>query len=152
MEFSDYLQINNLMYRYAHLMDQADFDGVGEMFAHADVYLPNMQPFRSDGAGLAAMFREWNHVYADTGTMRTRHVTTNLLLESDGADRAKSQSYVVVFQATRTMPLQPVIAGTYLDRFEKVDGIWRFSERREEAHLFELLGDLSNHLKLPFDP
>ncbi len=152
MEFNDYLQIKNLMFRYAHLMDQADFDGVGEIFAHADVYLPNMEPFRSDPAGLAAMFREWNHVHQDTGTLRTRHVTTNVLLESDEPDRAKSQSYVVVFQATRSMPLQAVIAGTYLDRFEKVGGLWRFSERREEAHLFELLGDLSNHLKIPYEP
>ena len=40
-------------------------------------------------------------------------------------------------------PLQPIITGRYHDRFESVDGTWRFSER---AYLMDLTGDLSSHL------
>jgi hypothetical protein len=152
MQFEDYLQIRNLMNTYAHLMDQAKHDEVGRIFAHADVYFPGDIVFRSDAKGLAAMFNKWNRVYEDTGTLRTRHVTTNLILEDDGPNAAKAQSYVVVFQATPGFPLQPVIAGTYLDRFEKVTGKWRFKERREEPNKFELLGDLSHHLAIAYDP
>jgi hypothetical protein len=153
MEFSDYLQIQNLLHRYAHLMDQADFDGVGQIFAHADVYMPgDAGIFRQDPQGLANLFRKWNRVYADTGTLRTRHITTNLLLEVDGPDRAKGQCYVLVVQAAPDFPLQSVIAGTYLDRFEKVAGIWRFTERREEFKNFELVGDLSAHLARAYVP
>jgi hypothetical protein len=45
------------------------------------------------------------------------------------------------------LPLQPIITGSYRDRFEKVDGAWRFSERRE---LVGETGDLSAHLLRDF--
>ncbi len=153
MEFSDYLQIQNLLHRYAFLMDQADFDGVGQIFAHADVHMPgDAGIYRKDPVGLANMFRRWNRVYADTGTLRTRHITTNLILEEDGPGRAVGRCYVLVVQATPTFPLQPVIAGTYEDKFEKVSGVWRFAERREEFKNFELAGNLSSHLAIDFTP
>jgi 3-phenylpropionate/cinnamic acid dioxygenase small subunit len=152
MQFDDYLQIRNLMNRYAHLMDQAKIDEVAQLFAHADVHFPGGTVFRSDVNGLAAFYRKWNKIYEDTGTPRTRHVTTNVILEDDGPNRAKSQAYVVVFQATPAFPLQPVIAGTYLDRFEKVDGKWRFAERVESDENFELLGDLTQHLAMIYEP
>lgn len=153
MEFSDYLQIQNLLHRYAYLMDQADFDAVGRLFAHADVYMPgDAGIYLKDPLGVANLFRRWNRVYPDTGTLRTRHITTNLILEEDGPGRAKARCYVLVVQATPAFPLQPVIAGTYEDRFEKVDGVWRFAERREEFKNFELVGDLSSHLALEFTP
>lgn len=153
MDFPDYLQIQNLLHRYAHVMDQADFDGVGQIFAHADVYLPGEAgTFRKDPRGLADLFKRWNRVYTDTGTMRTRHITTNLIIEDDGPSRAKGQCYVLVVQAAPGFPLQPVIAGTYNDKFEKVGGVWRFTERREEFKNFELVGDLSHHLALAYVP
>jgi 3-phenylpropionate/cinnamic acid dioxygenase small subunit len=153
MEFSDYLQITNILHRYAHLMDQADFEGVGQLFAHADVYMPgDAGTFRKDPGGLTELFRRWTRVYPDTGTLRTRHITTNLILEDDGPGRAKARCYVLVVQATPNFPLQPVIAGTYEDRFERVDGVWRFAERREEFKNFELVGDLSAHLALDYKP
>jgi hypothetical protein len=153
MEFSDYLQIQNLLHRYAHLMDQADFEAVGQLFAYADVYFPgDAGVYRKDAAGLADLWRRWTRVYPDTGTLRTRHITTNLILEEDGRDRAKGRCYVLVVQQTPALPLQPVIAGTYEDKFEKVAGFWRFTERREEFKNFELVGDLSAHLAIQYKP
>jgi hypothetical protein len=69
-----------------------------------------------------------------------------LIIEPDGLDAARAQSYVVVFQATDELPLQPVVACTNHDRFARVDGAWRFSERRIEINLS---GDLSVHLLQP---
>ena len=113
MEFSDYLQIQNLLHRYAHLMDQADFEGVGQLFAHADVYFPgDAGVYRKDPAGLANLYRRWTRVYSDTGTLRTRHITTNLILEEDGRDRAKARCYVLVVQQTPAFPLQPASPST----------------------------------------
>jgi hypothetical protein len=40
--------------------------------------------------------------------------------------------------------LHPILAGDYLDRFERVDGAWRFTERVFDPRLF---GDLSRHMK-----
>jgi hypothetical protein len=51
---------------------------------------------------------------------------------------------VVLLQPADGKPLQPIIAGRYVDRFER-DGLgWHFSERR---FLVDLTGDLSQHLK-----
>jgi hypothetical protein len=50
---------------------------------------------------------------------------------------------VTVFQQTDSLALQPIVCGTYFDRFEKVEGRWRLVDRIEDM---ELLGDLSEHL------
>jgi hypothetical protein len=49
-------------------------------------------------------------------------------------------------QAVDGLTLQPVIAGRYHDRFEEVDGEWRFAER---TILPDLYGDLSHHMRGP---
>jgi 3-phenylpropionate/cinnamic acid dioxygenase small subunit len=79
----------------------------------------------------------------DDGTPRTKHVTTNCIVEVDG-DTATCRSYFTVFQQTDVLALQPVIAGRYHDQFLRVhDGQWRFS-RREIS--IDLTGDLREHL------
>ncbi len=152
MDALDYFAIQNLVYRYADLLDRGKIDEVGALFDHADVYMPDeAEPWSRAGQNrMAEIFRQWTRFYPEAdGRPRTRHVTTNLIIEPDGPGRAKTQSYVIVFQSTDTMTLQPIIGGTYYDRFEKVDGNWRFTERREEMSLF---GDLSNHLLQPYGP
>lgn len=144
MELADYLAIRNLIHRYCDHLDRGDFDAMAQLFAHADVYYQQAaEPsFRSDPEGLAAEYRRNTRIYPETGTPRTRHVTTNLIIEPDGENRARCQSYFIVFQSAPGFPLQAVIGGTYTDEFEKVDGAWRFRMRRVECDLF---GDLSAH-------
>ena len=149
MNADDYFSIQNLVYRYCDRLDRGDLAGMAALFAHADVYLPaDPEPIR-DPARIAALYAQYTRIYPDTGTPKTRHVTTNLMIESEGEGRARAQSYVIVFQATKDFRLQPVIGGRNNDRFVKVDGAWRFSERRIESDLF---GDLSAHMLQPFGP
>jgi hypothetical protein len=71
-------------------------------------------------------------------------VTTNLILDIDEeAGVAATRSYWTVLQAVPGLPLQPILAGRYHDRFTRTDGTWRFAERRYQV---ELVGDLSHHL------
>ena len=44
---------------------------------------------------------------------------------------------------TASFPLQPIIAGRYVDTFEQAEDGWRWLERRFTV---DLLGDLSHHL------
>jgi len=53
------------------------------------------------------------------GTLRTTHVVTNVIIELDG-ETATSRCYCTVFQGTDDFPLQPIAAGRYHDRLEKV--------------------------------
>jgi len=138
MTFEDFHAIQNLLHSYPYLVDAGDFDGVGQLFAHAVVYSGGSLMASRDPAAVAKSFRDWVITYSD-GTPRTRHCLCNVVIESDGADRAKAKSYVMVFQQTEQLPLQPVIGGDYADTFEKVDGNWRFVERRMGNNQFGLL-------------
>lgn len=54
-------------------------------------------------------------------------------------------SSFLVLQATDGLPLQPIITGRYVDRFEPDDaGGWRWAERRFTA---DLVGHLGHHLE-----
>jgi 3-phenylpropionate/cinnamic acid dioxygenase small subunit len=149
MTADDYFAIQNLLFRYCDLLDRGDLDGMASLFAHASVYVPaDPVPIRS-AARIAELYRQYTRIYPDTGTPKTRHVTTNVMIEPEGDCAARAQSYVIVFQATDTLSLQPVIGGRNYDRFERVDGRWRFSERRIES---DLLGDLSAHMLQAIPP
>ena len=142
--------IKNLIYRYADLIDSGDLDAVAALFAHGRVLAAGADGQDSEVVGaeaVNAMYRSFTRIYEDNGTPHTRHVTTNVMVDLDGSGQlASARSSAVVFQALDDFPLQPVIAVRYHDRFEKVDGQWRFVERRILSDLF---GDLSRHLLRP---
>ena len=149
-EAIDYFLIQNLLNRYSDAVDRGDFEKVGEMFREADVYFPGEEkPSIRKGTGdFAKHLRKWTRVFPDTGNPKTRHLCVNPIIDFDDATHARCQTYFVVFQAAEGVPLQPIITGTYLDRFEKRKDGWLFSERRE---LVGQTGNLSAHLLQPFD-
>jgi hypothetical protein len=87
---------------------------------------------------------DWTRRLDDNGTPHTKHVTTNVVVDVDhAAGTAEARSYFTVLQQTDVLPLQPIIAGRYRDRFERVDATWRFAHRHMLPDLF---GDLREHL------
>ncbi|MEV5709034.1 nuclear transport factor 2 family protein [Actinoallomurus sp. NPDC052274] len=134
--------IENLIARYAELVDDGDFAGLDALFAGA-TFVGSAAPVSGRGE-VEKMFRETVIVY-DDGTPRTQHVTTNLAIEVDEeAGTATARSYVTVLQALPDLPLRPIAAGRYQDRFERRDDQWRFLERRVRI---TLVGDVSRHLR-----
>jgi hypothetical protein len=122
----DYLAIQALIYDYPDFADRGDIDAIGTLFAHAEIHAPGFQrPFKAHGdpKAIADVYRQWVRIYPETGTPRTRHLLTNLVIEFDGPDRAHARSYVMVFQSTPSFPLQAIVGGTYRDRFAKVEGV-----------------------------
>ena len=92
---------------------------------------------------VADLYRTTNRVH-DDGTLRTRHLTTNVIVDVDDAgDAAAARSAFVVLQATPDLPLQPIVTGRYHDRFGRADGAWHFVERHM---LLDHVGDVSRHL------
>ena len=95
------------------------------------------------------MYQDSTRLYPETGTPRTKHVTTNAIIEVDeAAGTGTARSYFTVFQQTGELPLQPIISGRYHDSFERADGAWRFRTRRM---FVDLWGDLSKHLLFDAD-
>lgn len=136
--------ITNLLYRYAECLDAGDFDGASALFRHARITLSKGAP-TIDGAQMLGIMRDLIIVYP-CGTPRTRHVTSNPVIEIDEAgNRATVRSCYTVFQCTEGLPLQAITAGRYHDEFERVDGGWRFSAR--DYSLQDAIGEMGFHLK-----
>ena len=136
--------IEHIVYGYAARVDAGDFAGVAELFAHArykgggpdDPGVVGPAPVREILEGMVRRY--------DDGTPRTKHVTTNLVIDADeAAGRASARSYFTVFQQLEGFALQPIVAGRYHDEFEQVDGDWRLTER---VIFCDLIGDVSRHL------
>lgn len=151
----DTRQIERLLFAYADAVDTGDFAEVGRLLRHGRVCAasPDGDPAHdvviAEGAeAVEAFYRSLVRLY-DDGTPRTRHVTSNVVIEVDdavdgghGATAIGTATYTV-FQATETLPLQAVAVGRYRDTFRRVEGEWCFASR---AMVMDLKGDLSQHL------
>jgi hypothetical protein len=128
------------VYRFGYLLDQADFDGIGDLLAHAT--------FGSDLLGRAAfrgkdeIVEQFRRTSPPEGVRRTKQFYSNMIVDLDG-EQATAICNFLVLQATETLPLQPIVCGHFEDSFERVDGGWRFTER---YNVVELMGNMSERL------
>ena len=137
--------ISKLIITYAERVDLGDFEGVGALFEHSTYRsalgdeIVSYEGSDAVQSTMESMVRRY-----DDGTPRTKHVTTNLMIDvDDGAGTATAKSYFTVLQQVDDQPLQVIIAGRYHDRFERVGGEWQFADR---LIFSDLIGDLSRHL------
>lgn len=146
----DSCEIKNLLYQYADHLDSGDLQSVAAMFTHSKmigVATDGSESTTEGAEAVLATYQTFTRIYADNGTPHTKHMTSNVIVEVDESGlRASSKAYAVVFQSVDDFPIQPIIGVRYYDKFEKVDGRWRFSERKIVSDLF---GDLSRHLLKP---
>ena len=137
-------EIANLLYTYAEYMDSGDFASAADLFAHAQLRASAEDDGIVDSDTMLSVWRGMVIVYPD-GTPRTKHVVTNPIIDvDDEAGTATCRSYYTVLQQTDDFPLQVVVTGRYADRFERVDGRWRFTYR--DYSMIDQVGDLSHHL------
>jgi hypothetical protein len=132
-----------LVYEYAERVDAGEFESVADLFCHA-TFRSDRRPHGQRGRDeVLDLFQSTVALY--DGRPCTKHVTTNLVIDVDGpSGKASARSYYSVLQARPELPLQVIIAGRYHDRFERVDGVWRFADR---LVFVDLVGDLRFHLK-----
>ena len=142
--FEDWHAIQTLLVRYAEYVDAGRLADAAALFEHATYRVVREgqdDPVHAQGAAAVEQFFAITRLYPD-GTPRTKHVITNVDIRLDG-DAARSRCTVTVFQQTDVLPLQPIASGQYVDRFERVDGVWRFAERQLQDFLY---GDRSQHI------
>ncbi len=140
-------EIENLIYRYAELIDTGDLDGVAALFAHGRICGVENGPPETVFEGSArvrAMYDMATRLYED-GTPKTKHLTTNVQIRvDDTSGTAEGGAYYCVTQATPDLPLQVIVTGHYRDTFHRVDGQWWFDSR---TMFIDQVGDTSHHLK-----
>jgi 3-phenylpropionate/cinnamic acid dioxygenase small subunit len=137
--------ISSLLYRYAEYVDTADFDAIGQLFARGAMTNEGVPGEIQGAEAIADLYRRSNRVHND-GTLRTRHVTANVLIDIDEAgSTATARSAFVVLQQTSALPLQPIATGRYRDRFARTGGEWHFVLRHI---IVDHVGDVREHLSL----
>ncbi|MEO7657955.1 MAG: nuclear transport factor 2 family protein [Sphingomicrobium sp.] len=141
LKVEDYFAIQALLHNYPFLLDRGDFEGLGRMFARAKVFSGGQVMADCNPEQVASAFRDWLYIYED-GTPRTRHCIANVIIEPESDTRAILKSYVMVFQQTPVLPLQPIIGGDYRDTVAKIDGEWCFVARHIGN---DLVGNLHAH-------
>jgi 3-phenylpropionate/cinnamic acid dioxygenase small subunit len=140
--------IENLMHRYAELMDAGDASGLAAFFGDAEIVVEPGENVRPERVG---SYRGRDQIYAfyggDAAPARAgafMHMTTNSIVEVDeGAGTATARSYYAVLSRVAAGQIGVVVAGRYRDRFELVGSEWRFASR---AYLTSLAGSALNAL------
>lgn len=131
--------VRALVHEYAFRLDAGDLDGVAALFEHAELHSTRHDRVRRGTADARTLFEPV--LLGADGTPATMHQITNVTVTVDG-DEATARSYFTVLQVTG-QGLHPILAGEYRDRFARVEGAWRFTERWFDPKLF---GDLSRHM------
>ncbi|MGH9273766.1 MAG: nuclear transport factor 2 family protein [Acidimicrobiales bacterium] len=140
---SDGDHIRNLLGAYCERIDRADHEGVGALFGDDGVLATEDGTELARGASAIAAFYG-GMIRLHSGEQRTKHLVSNTVLEEGADGVVVARSSYVVFQATGELPLQPIIAGRYVDRFaQDGDGTWCWIDRRFST---DLVGHLSQHL------
>lgn len=139
----DVLSIKNLVYSYAELLDTGDIEGLGRLFTAATLRTHGSSDVLEGAQAVQRLIEDSVHLY--DGIPATKHLVTNVIVAVDDDRRsATARSYYTALQARPELPLQPIIAGRWHDRFERDDDQWRFADRLIYADLF---GDLRFHIK-----
>ena len=143
--WESYHAITTLMFRYTECIDAADFEGIGELFAHGEITNRGVDGAIVGAEAVQQLYARTNRVHPN-GTTMTRHLCTNVIVDADeSAGVAHARSSFLVLQATPELPLQPIVAGRYFDTFERAHGAWRFAQREM---VVEQVGDVREHLAI----
>lgn len=136
--------IENLIYTYAERIDAGDLEGVAELFRDGKIVSPEHGTAFSGYDEVLGLYQASCRIHEPSRTPLTRHLTSNVIVNVDASGQhAAARACYTVFQATDTLPLQPIISGRYHDSFNKADSGWQFETR--EMYV-DLLGNCSQHL------
>ena len=121
--------IRQLLYKYSFYVDERDYEKLGELLADATFSLIwKTEGIEDVGIRGADAIRAY---YADHQRDRrpSRHVITNAVIEVDEGGRSASVYAYLTSVGHPPEPPSVLLSGHYEDRFEKIDGEWRFTRK-----------------------
>lgn len=122
-----------LVYVYSRALDLGDMDAAADCFAEQGSMARPMTP------GQIVQGREAIRaaLHSRPKTLLTRHLATNVMIDVESRETARGYSCLTMISTTpgagATPPHVapgPLWFGEFHDRFVRVDGAWKFSERR----------------------
>jgi hypothetical protein len=127
----DRLEIQELITRYNHYIDYADYPAWIDCFTDDGIFEGGAGRFVGR-SGLKEFTEKFSIIRLDLPNMR--HCLMNTLTEVDG-DEARSSSYLLLV-TTGAEGAQIKFAGRYDDRLVKLNGKWLFSYRKSSRDAF----------------
>lgn len=125
--FEDKFAIQELIARYSHSIDSGNYDAWVDCFAE-DGAFQGSRSGRFVGRAELKKFTEDFEARRATMYPNVRHCVMNTVTDVEG-DKARSSSYLQVL-ITSQEGTKFAFCGRYDDTFVKVDGAWRFKERK----------------------
>ncbi len=123
IQLADRMELQDLLHAYCRGVDRRDYDLLRTLY-HPDAQDDHGGLFR----GSASNYIDWLPGML-AQFVSTSHYIHNAEFRIDG-DHAEGQSSVVAHHLTHPPdPVDVVMGGRYLDRFERREGRWRFAYR-----------------------
>jgi hypothetical protein len=118
---------------YARALDLGDMNTAADCFAENGSFARPMNP------GQVIQGREAIRASLITRpkTLRTKHLTSNVMIDVESRDLARGLSYLTMISTTPPegvappyLSAGPIYFGEMQDRFVRENGVWKFLERR----------------------
>lgn len=140
MSWQAHEEIRTLLGTYCELMDSADWEGLGELFANGRVVDDKDRLIAAGKEQVTSLWGLMVRLY--DGSPCTRHLVSGPIVEiKDTA--ATCRSSFLVSQKVPDGELRLIAAGRYEDKLNVRNGRWTFTERK---YFLDQEGDLSQHL------
>jgi 3-phenylpropionate/cinnamic acid dioxygenase small subunit len=121
----DHDEIRELYARYAHAIDNAEFDRWLDCFTKDGVFESPRFGRHSGSEGL----KRFTAIYKESlGGAKSLHHISNVLFSLSG-EEATGGCYLAYYHCKDGVATLSAVAH-YIDRLRKVDGRWKFSSRR----------------------
>ena len=125
--------IEDLASNYCHGFDKRDFDRFLSIWWEDCVW--NIGPPFGSFKGHKGI-REAIHEVLWPAWGQSQHITSNIVVEFEGADRARTLCDVDCTGLLADGPEATFVGATYADRVERRDGVWKIAERNVTIHYF----------------
>jgi 3-phenylpropionate/cinnamic acid dioxygenase small subunit len=120
------MEIQNALWTYARGVDRSDYQ------AMISVYHPDAIDDHGSFYGLGTDFATYLVNREERMTAVGQHHITNMIIEMQGDDDARVESYFLAFHPHQDGDLTKlgIAAGRYLDHFQRRNGSWKILTRR----------------------
>ncbi len=129
---NDYREITNLEYSFIEKLDRRDYADLATLFTDGKLVIarPDLaEPPSATGEADVARMLE-STLPPAMPTAFGRHIASNLIIEIDeNAGTATARMYTAAYLMVQGRPPHFLGVGRHQDRFKRVDGVWRFSEK-----------------------
>ena len=120
--------IRELLSEYCHYVDKGEFEKWENLWME-DAVLLTPEKVSIDGKKAIG---ETIRAAADQILGKVKHMTTNEMIKVSG-NNASVESTILVLSLDDNNTISIMLAGTYIDKLQKVDDNWKFRERAVEV-------------------